>query len=80
MRALETGRMMLRATNTGMTAIINADGTLQASLEPFTRAALNGEVRAYAGSTPYVRWGNAPTVIASLLLLAAFARRRKTLS
>ena len=63
-----------------MTAIINADGTLQASLEPFTRAALNGEVRAYAGSTPYVRWGNAPTVIASLLLLAAFARRRKTLS
>ncbi len=78
MRALETGRMMLRSTNTGMTAIINADGTLQSVLPPFTRAALNGEVRAYAGSTPYVRWGNVPTVIVSLLL-TAFALRRKTL-
>ena len=79
MRALETGRMMLRATNTGMTAIIGADGAVQAALPPFTRAALTGEVRAYAGSTPYVRWGNWPVVTVSLLLLA-FARRRNTLS
>ena len=79
MRALETGRMMLRATNTGMTAIIGADGIVQAALPPFTRAALTGEVRAYAGSTPYVRWGNWPAVTVSLLLLA-FARRRNTLS
>ena len=43
------------------------------------RAALTGEVRAYAGSTPYVRWGNWPVVTVSLLLLA-FARRRNTLS
>ena len=78
MRALETGRMMLRSTNTGMTAIIDADGGVRATLEPFTRAALLGEVRAHVGSTPYVRWGNWPAVIVSLLA-TAFARRRKEL-
>ena len=79
MRALETGRMMLRATNTGVTAIIGADGSVRGALPPFTRAALTGEVRAYTGSTPYVRWGNWPAVTISIILLA-FARRRKALS
>jgi apolipoprotein N-acyltransferase len=76
MRALETGRMALHATNTGMTAIIGADGVVQAALPPDTRAALTGGVRAYTGSTPYVRWGNGPVVAASLLFLL-FARRRR---
>ena len=79
LRALETGRMMLRATNTGMTAIVDVDGTVRDALTPFTRGALVGEVRAYSGSTPYVRWGNWPVVMASLALLA-FVRRRKALS
>ncbi|MDR3220783.1 MAG: apolipoprotein N-acyltransferase [Candidatus Accumulibacter sp.] len=74
MRALETGRMILRATNTGMTAIIGADGVVQAALPPFTRAALDGEAVAYAGSTPYVRWGNWLAVAVSFLLLALAAR------
>ena len=78
MRALESGRMMLRATNTGMTAIIGVDGALHGVLRPFTRAALRGEVRAYSGSTPYVRWGNVP-VIGLALLLAALLGRRKAL-
>jgi apolipoprotein N-acyltransferase len=76
MRALETGRMALHATNTGLTAIIGADGGVQATLPPYTRAALTGEVKAYAGSTPYTRWGNGPVVAASLLFLL-FARRRR---
>ncbi len=75
MRALETGRMMLRATNTGMTAIIAADGQVQSVLKPFTRAALRGEVRAYTGSTPYVRWGNWLTIMIALLLIAFLGRR-----
>ncbi|MBS1140294.1 MAG: Apolipoprotein N-acyltransferase [Proteobacteria bacterium] len=58
MRAAETGRPMLRATNTGMTAILNADGRVQAVLEPFTTGVLIGEVHAYEGLTPYVRFGN----------------------
>ena len=79
MRALETGRMMLRATNTGMTAIVGVDGQIQGILPPFTRGALRGEVHGYSGATPYVRWGNWLT-IALALLLVAFIGRRKTVS
>ena len=75
LRALETGRMMLRATNTGMTAIIDAGGHVQSALKPFTRAALLGEVQGYEGATPYVRWGNWPVVSFALLLAAFFGRR-----
>ncbi|KVW96833.1 apolipoprotein N-acyltransferase [Thiobacillus denitrificans] len=80
MRALETGRMMLRATNTGVTAIIDAKGRMLASLPPFTTGSLSGEIQGYAGSTPYARWGNAPVltlwgVLGAGLLLAGFRRR-----
>lgn len=80
MRALETGRMMLRATNTGVTAIIDARGHVLASLPLFTAGSLAGEIQGYAGSTPYVRWGNAPVlalwgVLGAGLLLAGFRRR-----
>jgi apolipoprotein N-acyltransferase len=77
MRALETGRPMLRATNTGMTAVVGGDGKVQAVLPPFTRAALVAEVQGYSGSTPYVRWGNLPAILISclLLLLAAIPRK-----
>ena len=63
MRALETGRMMLRATNTGLTAIIDTQGRILASLPVFTRGTLSGKIQGYAGSTPYVRWGNTPVLI-----------------
>ena len=63
LRTVETGRPMLRATNTGMTAIIEADGRVQAVLPPFTTAVLHGSVRAYTGTTPYVRWGNMAFVL-----------------
>jgi apolipoprotein N-acyltransferase len=66
MRALETGRFMLRATNTGMTAIVNPRGRVERVLAPFSESALVGEVSGHTGATPYVRWGNA----AVLLLVA----------
>jgi apolipoprotein N-acyltransferase len=80
MRALETGRMMLRATNTGLTAIVNRQGYLLASLPPFTSGSLGGSIQGYAGSTPYVRWGNAPVLalwglLGMGLLLTRFKRR-----
>jgi apolipoprotein N-acyltransferase len=79
MRALETGRMMLRATNTGVTAIIDAKGRVLASLPLFTAGSLGGEIQGYAGSTPYVRWGNVPVLalwgILAIVLLAAALRR-----
>jgi apolipoprotein N-acyltransferase len=63
MRALETGRMMLRATNTGLTAIIDTRGRLLAHLPLFTAGSLSGTIQGHAGSTPYVRWGNAPVLV-----------------
>jgi apolipoprotein N-acyltransferase len=82
MRALETGRMMLRATNTGVTAIIDAHGRIVRALPLFERGSLEGSIQGYAGSTPYVRWGNAPVLgvwmlLAAGLLLRAFITRRR---
>lgn len=69
MRALETGRPMLRATNTGMTAVVAPDGNLQAVLAPFTTAVLRTEVRGYQGMTPYARFGNWPALMLTFGLL-----------
>ena len=63
MRALETGRPILRATNTGMTAIVNPHGRVERVLPPFSESALVGEVSGYTGATPYVRWGNAAVLL-----------------
>jgi apolipoprotein N-acyltransferase len=78
MRALETGRAMLRATNTGMTAIIDPRGAVVARLPQFVEGVLEGEVQGYSGATPYVKLGNAPVVLMCVVLLGAlvFIRRR----
>ncbi|MDP1765511.1 MAG: apolipoprotein N-acyltransferase [Methylotenera sp.] len=57
-RALETGRTMLRATNTGATAMIDPHGYILAHAPHFTEATLSVMAQGYTGSTPYVRWGN----------------------
>ena len=74
MRALESGRMMLRATNTGVTSIIGRDGVVQASLPQHQEGVLIGTVQGYQGSTPYARWGNAGVLgLLGLLGIAAIA-------
>ena len=79
MRAVETGRPMLRATNTGMTAAIAADGSLQAVLPPFTQGVLETEVRGYQGMTPYARYGNLGflALLALALLASQWPRKPK---
>lgn len=77
-RALETGRMMLRATNTGATAIINHKGYVIAHASHFIQTSLNGTAQGYAGSTPYVRWGNWPLVIFCFSVIA-FIWRHNTM-
>jgi apolipoprotein N-acyltransferase len=81
MRALETGRMMLRATNTGSTAIIDTKGRVVSELRLFQRGVLEGQAQGYAGATPYVRWGNLPAISLAMLLVlavsvAGFKRQR----
>ncbi|MFM0307910.1 apolipoprotein N-acyltransferase [Paraburkholderia sp. RL17-383-BIF-A] len=83
MRSLETGRPMLRATNTGMTAAIDANGKVLGRLQPYTVGSLDLTVQGTSGSTPYVTSGNNTVLAVSLFLLAfgfAFGpgiRRRK---
>ncbi|MCW5604834.1 MAG: apolipoprotein N-acyltransferase [Burkholderiales bacterium] len=74
-RALETGRYMLRATNTGVTAIIDQRGRVVQSAPEFSTAAVTGPVQGYQGATPYVRWGDY-AVFGLLLLLIAGAFQR----
>lgn len=78
MRALETGRYLLRATNTGITALIGPDGRVLARAPQFETRVLAGEVVPYAGATPFVRLGNWPVVLWCLAVcaLAAPWRRR----
>ena len=79
MRALETGRHMLRATNTGMTAVVDPRGRVTHVAPTFRTEIVEAEVRGHAGATPYVRFGNTPPVtLSALLLLAAFGWRRAT--
>ncbi len=75
MRAVETGRFMLRATNTGVTTIVAPDGAVTGRLRSFTEGLLEGRVRGHAGATPYVVAGNRPVVVACLAMLAAAAVR-----
>jgi apolipoprotein N-acyltransferase len=77
MRAIETGRTMLRATNTGMTAIVDPHGKVVAQLPQFIEGILSGEAQGYSGATPYVRWGNYPTVVACIALVAALVLYRR---
>ena len=77
MRALEAGRYMLRATNTGVTAIIDERGHVRGRLPNFKEGVLRGEAHGHTGATPYVRWGNWVAVcVASLVFVWALWRRR----
>ncbi len=69
MRALETGRMLLRATNTGVTSVIGSDGVIQKMLPQHEEGVLTAEVQGYTGATPYVRWGNAAVFCLLIVML-----------
>ena len=87
MRALEFQRPIIRATNTGLTGWVDAQGTVRESLPPFTRGALVIEFEGRSGLTPYAqwtsRWGLAPLwwlCAAIVLVLGVFSRRSGTRS
>lgn len=76
MRALETQRPMARATNTGVSAAIDAHGRVHARLPVFTEGALDTSLQPMRGLTPYIRFGNTTVLSLVLLLLAAGAALR----
>lgn len=79
MRAIETGRPMLRATNSGGTAYITPDGHVVDQLPAFVRTSLAVSVQGMSGITPYARWLDLPFLILCVTGLAFtvwLARRR----
>jgi len=70
MRALELGRPMLRATNTGITSAIDHRGNVFAELPWFTRGILEVAVAPRGGETPYLRLGDAVALAAAGMALA----------
>lgn len=81
MRALETGRMLLTTTNTGITAVIAHDGAVLARLPQFVEGRLEAVVQGRRGSTPYVRLGDALALaLCALFALLALAQARRAQS
>ncbi len=77
MRARENGRYMVRATNNGISALIDERGNIVAQAPQFEAATLSGTVQLFTGRTPWSRWGNWPLlVLCWLLLLANFYQIR----
>ncbi|MCA1799348.1 MAG: apolipoprotein N-acyltransferase [Xanthomonadaceae bacterium] len=76
LRAREAGRWMLRATNTGVTAVIDSRGKLTAVLPQFEQGALRATVQPRDGATPYARAANWPIVTVLVLLLGVAVRLR----
>lgn len=78
LRSLETGLPAIRATNTGITAVLESDGTVSQQLPQFTQGILSASVQAYEGKTPYVIWGNMPILsISGLLIIFCWIRKKR---
>ena len=77
LRALENGRPLVRATNTGISAIIDHHGRVLAALPLFERAALKGTIEPRVGLTPFAAVGSTPVLLlaAGMLLLGLLAGR-----
>jgi len=69
MRALEAGRWMIRATNNGVTVLIDPFGRITEQVPAFEQAVLYGEVIPMQGLTPYLQWRSWPLILVCVLLL-----------
>lgn len=79
MRALESGRFLLRSTNTGITAIVNPAGQITKLAPMFTRTALTGEITPLKGATPFVQGGWwVFLVLTVVMVIVSFLKRDLT--
>ncbi len=69
MRALESGRYLLRATNTGISAVIDNKGNIISRSPQFEPHALHTNVKLFVGKTPYSQYGNSLILVFCLLIL-----------
>ena len=75
-RALELGRYMIRATNTGATAIVSPQGSIVKQATPNTATVLEGSVQGMAGETPFMRLGGSLPLIGLLAAIAGWLKWR----
>ena len=77
-RALETGRYMIRAANTGVSAIIDTKGNIVTQTGQFVDDVVVRDVWPMQGATPFTRWGNWAIVssLSALLLVILVIHRR----
>ncbi len=82
MRALELGKPMIRATNTGITVLIDHDGKISASAPQFQQTVLRDTLITTTGQTPYHRYGSRPIQIYLLIMLGIllFKQRQQHLA
>lgn len=79
LRAIEEGLPVIRATPTGISAVIDANGRILHSLPLGTAGAIDARLPAAAPPTLFARFGNAlPFAFALLLIALAIAVRRKS--
>jgi apolipoprotein N-acyltransferase len=82
MRAAETGRPVVQAAISGITAVIDADGVVSHRTHLFDPTLVQTTVEATAGETPYVRYGEWATQASIAAVAVAIAlgivRRRRT--
>lgn len=71
MRALEVGRPVLRAANSGVTAAIDHRGQVRQRLPLQTAGVLTGALQPMTGLTPYARWGDAAAMLLAVACLVA---------
>jgi len=80
LRAMETGRPMVRAANDGVSAVIGSQGEIVSKAPEYEANVMRARVQPRMGITPYARTGNWPAVCLALvfgLAGAYFGRRRK---
>jgi apolipoprotein N-acyltransferase len=73
MRGRENGRYVLRATNNGISAIIDHQGRILQRTEQFVATTLIGEAEVMLGNTPFSSFGSVPIIagcFGGLLLMA----------
>lgn len=78
MRAVETGRDLMRATTNGISALVNHKGEIKIRSRQFESDVVTGTVQPRSGATPYVQWGNYPVLIGLLLCLIFVVIRYKS--
>jgi apolipoprotein N-acyltransferase len=70
MRARETERYLVRATNTGISAIVDPRGEVLKTSPQFKQYVMTGYVHPRLGSTPYARWGDWPVALGVVFVIA----------